>query len=315
MKLYIIGNGFDIHHGLRTNYKYYREFLQNIDCSVAYAYERICEYSPDYSEQWNNIESALSIDYNQITDEVISENYPDMQSDKDTYADAEIEMSNYTDFISDFTGRYFVQWLFLVTKFMPFVTKRISNLDTNSVFVNFNYTDTLECLYSIEKDKILHIHGDLFNLLPFYDLISDNLTQNKICINNTIRQEIQFGSAELIPSEVKSTLERQYENDDFYGASLSHAVDKMFEFSQNDSKNVTKNFLALNSFLTGKDITEIVIMGHSLCDADMPYYENILVPFYKDLKWTFYYRFDNDLLKIKQFIAKNNLREYQITYW
>lgn len=315
MNLYIIGNGFDLHHGLKTSYRDYREFLEYTNSSIAYSYERICDYSPDYSELWNDIEFSLNIDYEGITEDVISQNYPDMLSDKDTYADAEIEMSNYTDFISDFTGRYFVQWLFTVVKTLPSIKIRMEDLDTGSIFINFNYTDTLECLYSTDKNRIFHIHGDLANLNQFYNLILNCPLESRKFINNTIRQRIQFGSSELSENEVKTTLESQYENDDFYGASLSHAVDKIVEFSQYASKDITKNFDKLRTFLMGKDISEIVVMGHSLCDTDMPYYENFLIPCYKDLIWTFYYHSEKDLFRINQFITTNNLQNYQSIAW
>jgi hypothetical protein len=36
---------------------------------------------------------------------------------------------------------------------------RLVNIDNTSVFLNFNYTDTLQLVYGVPSDRVLHIHG------------------------------------------------------------------------------------------------------------------------------------------------------------
>lgn len=43
MWLFIIGNGFDFHHDLHTEYKYYKQWLEENDAHLFGDFER-CEY-------------------------------------------------------------------------------------------------------------------------------------------------------------------------------------------------------------------------------------------------------------------------------
>ena len=45
-KLYIIGNGFDLAHGLETEYKHFRRYLLVNEESFLYDLERLYGYSP-----------------------------------------------------------------------------------------------------------------------------------------------------------------------------------------------------------------------------------------------------------------------------
>jgi len=62
----------------------------------------------------------------------------------------------------------------------------------------------------------------------------------------------------------------------------------MVEFSEKASKDITKNFINLEVFLKSKTIDEVIIMGHSLCNADYLYYAKYFIPRFKNIKWTFF---------------------------
>ncbi|MDG3535014.1 AbiH family protein, partial [Klebsiella pneumoniae] len=55
MRLYIIGNGFDIRHGLPTRYKHFKSYVAKNDKEL---YDAIEEYIPA-GDEWNELESAL----------------------------------------------------------------------------------------------------------------------------------------------------------------------------------------------------------------------------------------------------------------
>lgn len=62
MKLYIIGNGFDLNHGLPTSYWNYRDYLAGNNSFLASNYERseylqAAEYRDD--TKWNDVEGGL----------------------------------------------------------------------------------------------------------------------------------------------------------------------------------------------------------------------------------------------------------------
>lgn len=69
--LYVIGNGFDLHHGLNTNYIDYRNYLeQNGECCW------LLKTYPKNNRFWADIERGLRIDYEQyIKDYINAFNY------------------------------------------------------------------------------------------------------------------------------------------------------------------------------------------------------------------------------------------------
>ena len=59
-KLLIIGNGFDLHHGMKTSYLNYREYLIEIGQeNIVDCYEKQDEISPDYL--WMNLEECIAM--------------------------------------------------------------------------------------------------------------------------------------------------------------------------------------------------------------------------------------------------------------
>ncbi|MEK8746646.1 AbiH family protein, partial [Escherichia coli] len=54
MRLYIIGNGFDMRHGLPTGYKHFKSYVEKNDQDL---YDAIEEYIPA-GDEWNELENA-----------------------------------------------------------------------------------------------------------------------------------------------------------------------------------------------------------------------------------------------------------------
>ena len=78
-RLFIIGNGFDIHHSLPTRYANFRDYVKNVDFLVFSTIEEIlnCYYYGEDISDWNEIEDKLRLfqdmDYYEILDnEVMS---------------------------------------------------------------------------------------------------------------------------------------------------------------------------------------------------------------------------------------------------
>ncbi len=65
-KLYIIGNGFDLHHEIPSGYRDFKMFLQKEDQRL---FELVEDYLPGIGEDWCDLESALGdIDIDHIID-------------------------------------------------------------------------------------------------------------------------------------------------------------------------------------------------------------------------------------------------------
>ena len=107
---------------------------------------------------------------------------------------------------------------------------------------------------------------------------------------------------------------------DFFGVSVEPAIREICSFIDKSTKKLDKNYPKLRAFLNNKEISEIVIMGHTLNGADSAYYKDILVPRYKDLKWIFMRHVDekkgiDNGKEIKDFIDKFGLHNKEIIDW
>lgn len=95
--LYIIGNGFDIHHGINSSYLNFRNWLEKAEPNI---YSQLCdlyEISTDENkakEWWSDFENMLSeVDLNNYVENVVIENYPDLS--KDDFRDRDYHAAEY----------------------------------------------------------------------------------------------------------------------------------------------------------------------------------------------------------------------------
>ena len=328
MKLYICGNGFDRHHNLPTTYGHYRDFLQEYHLGLLREYDGFPYLTETKDlDRWADVEAALCIDYEELFYQSVQANYPDVSSDSDSrWSEIDIDVEVLTKFINDFTGRSFFQWLYDANQ--SYAVADLA-LDKEALFINFNYTNTLQRLYGIPESSILHIHGALKNLdvrdilgqdiLPSFSTIeeaeiSEPLAEADKWSNGYIRNEIQFGATGITAEQVELDLSRQYGDDDFYAVSIEPAIGKLVDFVEKSTKHPEENYDRLIAFIEGKDIDEVIVMGVSLGAADDVYYSDILVPRLKNAKWTFML-YGDDSSRIDNFIHRHQLTNTDIQKW
>lgn len=139
----------------------------------------------------------------------------------------------------------------------------------NDYIVNFNYSKTIESLYS---KKVCHIHGE------------SNL------VNPPIMGHTKDFAIEYEYEEKKYALVRKFYKD----------YDSIIEFHKKYLKNIT-------------DADEIVVLGLGYNRTDYPYFERIknLIP---TAKWILYYFSDEDYIKAKKFVKKLNITNENVEY-
>ena len=312
MRLIICGNGFDLHHGYKTGYYDYRNFLVEHYPDSCNAFEDFPYINLSGSDKWSDLEQSLTISYEECIENAIDEGYPDWNDDSDSrWHGIDIDLEEQTKFIFDFTGRYFFQWL-TDTDFSD--PQELMDLDANDCYLTFNYTSTLEKVYNIKPENIMHIHGQI----DFVDETGE-LTKSIGDITTTgqveVTEEIQFGSVENNGETIKAEMERKYGQDDFYGASIEPGIYNIIEFCKVASKNLEMNYDSLNNFINNNVIEEVVVMGHSLIGVDCPYYADIIVPKLKDCRWVFHWHFNSDKKAIEEFIKKFSINNYSLVEW
>ena len=148
--LIILGNGFDLAHGLQTKYSDFRDYIWNNNREF---YEQLTKYIFE-DDLWNDFENALgSFDDGEIKEmsKAAYLNYDDNYYNYDRAISDELEFSTKI-------SEYLLEWVKSIDiKTKPAVSRKIINND--NIFINFNYTDTLEKVYDIVNNNILYIHG------------------------------------------------------------------------------------------------------------------------------------------------------------
>lgn len=299
MRLLIIGNGFDLHHGLKTGYKDYALFLQehfpntleSIQSSEYFDGE--CSDMFDYEDHfWTDIEGNLKFNYDLMLEESVGGYYPNLMEKSDArWHKAEFDSEAKVKIIDTaFTTHALVNWIQSIDVSKANESRKVK-LFSNDVFVSFNYTETLEQFYKVSPERILHIHG---------------------CISNP--DSLQFGNPEQTPSVVRKKFEDVYGEDEFYGMSIEPAANNYVALADSFSKDIDSNIPKLEEFLTGKNVDEVVIMGHSYSGVDKLYYEKLLIPRFMKAKWTIYCYTDNDFDDAQKYISEKNLNG-EAVYW
>lgn len=155
-RLVIVGNGFDLHHCMKTRYTDYRDYLLSIGKdNIVTCFEKCDELAPEY--MWNRLEEVIGL-----------LSYEDAYCYLTSYGSDEWRDSAHHDFQYEI-DKMTEYWPGLKDNLMGWIQNvkytnediRLQKLIAESThFLSFNYTNTLEVLYDIPKSKITYIHGD-----------------------------------------------------------------------------------------------------------------------------------------------------------
>ena len=268
MNLFIIGNGFDLEHGLLTSYSDFRNYLEELDVFFLESLEGMYGFSMKSKKEivkkflWKDFESNLS-----CIDEIgIIEQGEDVELGiEGEDIGVEDTLNSYWDsqykFIEDFND-YFMK---LVKEIDINVQRKTDVINSEDLFITFNYTLLLEEVYGISKYNILHIHGsiDEDDIIP----VMGHGDREKIL-------EIR----EIARNYKEKFREKQ--------SSIHNAIADYYERAL---KDVNFHILTNDSFFRRLiDVNSISIIGHSLGNVDMPYFKEIFDNVSEDTIWNIY---------------------------
>lgn len=155
-RLYIIGNGFDRYHGINSSYYDFRDWMRDNICYDGEEIESLFECD----DLWKSFEENLALlRYDVLAREKTEENPPNVASEhfENTLSDARCEVENLLEGWYEEVRKALPRWVRQLNRPNPDV--RLMLNDKDSVFLTFNYTRTLEDLYGISDDVVLHVHG------------------------------------------------------------------------------------------------------------------------------------------------------------
>ncbi len=248
--LYIIGNGFDRHHGLRSAYSHFGEYLAERDHET---FQYLEEYLHcDEQDFWSTFENNLAQLNSQALLEFASESLVGYGAENWSDAfhhDYQYEIDLVVRALSTKLLTRFTEWINQIE--VPLVAGlkgKLLSLDPSGRFLNFNYTSTLQTLYKIPAENILHIHG------------------------GPAGKKIILGHG-WDPSKAKPDMHADPEDVDPRIIQGDDIIRGYFEKTFKATNQVVK--LHREFFSSLKTIESIFIFGHSIGDVDLRYFSEI----------------------------------------
>ena len=241
---------------------------------------------------WNDFENALgSFDDGEIKEmsEAAYLNYDDNYYNYDRAISDELEFSTKI-------SEYLLEWIKSIDiKAKPVVSHKIINND--NIFINFNYTDTLEKVYDIANNNILYIHGRALS-----------------------NERLIIGHHNVFAYAGKQPLLLTYQEMDEW---IEYQMNMSWEESEKenqigryfvDTYKDTDQIIARNKifFDTINDVKIIFVLGHSLAYIDFSYFQKIKESVSEDCVWNITYHSVKDENNVKDFVKKLGIRDYQI---
>ncbi len=277
--LYIIGNGFDIAHGIESRYSdFYQYVLRNHGFGSPIGLMN--QFFGGSADFWSDIESAMG---NYDAENIYDVCKPEEPFDYDhAFRDSAIHEDSTDAFFNpamDQFDDFFCDW---VDSIVVRGCEKVYNLDSDDFYLTFNYTDTLETIYGIPSEQICHIHGS-------------RLDGNAYIIgHNHPVDPSDFNQDELLfkLNAMKTVVERMnHYKKDYDGIIAAHQ----------------QFFLKID----GK-IDAIKVIGHSLSPIDWPYLEYIVHLLGEDIPWIIQCHGMEDIERAKSFVSKDGMLNAKI---
>lgn len=302
MKLFVIGNGFDIGHGIPCKYSNFKEYLKDDRADILKVMEKFY-YTGEYSELWSDFETSLERDINYDSlSEIIGENSPnfgaDDFSDRDWYR-AKIYIEQECDELLKMVRAGFEGW---IASLKISDVKKKYDLDSTALYLTFNYTDVLEKAYNISTSNILHIHNKVGEELIFGH--GKNVDEFNV-------QKALYGdeNAHLTYDDDGNIESNAVGHEQFAEEAVCTFYKKMRKPTDQILKNQSDFFNGLTN------IKDVVVIGHSYNEIDLPYFIKIAQSTNNKTKWTLSYFSDTDKISAEKIMnslgIETHLRDYK----
>ena len=276
-KLYIIGNGFDLHHSLKTSYYNFAEYLRDKNKQLYENLESYVSYPSSDKYLWSKFEENLAnLDVEEIMSEY-ADTLPDYASDEFRDRDRHV----FPDIMDEFHTRLTSGLIEIFQQFIQDVEVGKTafyfkvELDNSAIFLTFNYTNTLEYIYNIGRERIIYIHNSAFN------------GNESVILGHGVDPK-SFEEERLLPPDNLNAdeLEYWYQMNDNWDYSYDTGKENLMKYFK-DTFKPTKDIIQRHDsfFRNSISISEVYILGHSISKVDHPYIETIIKSVRQDAKW------------------------------
>ena len=274
--LYIIGNGFDRAHGMPTGYGDFRRWLLQNN-RFDFIHELQSAYPARIKDDyllWSQFEKALG-EYDLET--VINWSWENLYLTVDSLGDQLFNNSFIDTQLPDIIDEAFTKWVRSIK--LPTV-KAYDCIGQEALYLTFNYTDTLEGLYQVPEQQVLHIHGRASR-------------GEKLIVGH---------NREINPSD--------YWDDNLDMRENNERMQRLTDMN-NLCKPVFKLLERNEYFFEGLgNVKDIQIIGHSCEEVDYPYFRKVKESVNTNALWHFNPYSDDDKVREKKLIEEIGIDNY-----
>ena len=287
MNLYIIGNGFDKAHGLKTDYWEFRNYLETKHLDFLLSFEKMYDiewldsseygYTEESQKRWENrVYLKLWEEFERFIGS------PNIQSMLDystsVLNDMDLDSGNYGikgtldehwrsefGFVNHFQD-YIKEWIINTVDLSTVKCKKVElQNNTDDIFLNFNYTNVLEEVYNVED--VLHIHGGIGEYSD-YDPVMGH------CNKHQIDEYTQYAT----------------EASEAYDEGNQSICEAVVDYLSSLYKD-TDHYISINKWFFNKikSVEKVIIFGWSAGEVDIPYLTQIRNSVPKNVEWDVYY--------------------------
>lgn len=274
--LYIIGNGFDIHHGLDTRYQSFAKYLEESNSEL---YDLLLTYyglpditDPDITDYeyglWSQFEEALAdLDYSSVLDDnsdwaanPSAEDFKDREWHQYQHQMELIIKDLTINLIGEFNN------FILKADYVSIPESALVEIEGDSQLLNFNYTGTLSEAYGIEDERITYIHKKAA------------AEESRIILGHGTDPANFEPEEEAPPAGLSEEELFEWEQDqaDQYDYSYESAREEILSYYTKAFKNTAEIIRENRKFFSNlSDIEKVIVLGHSMSKVDLKYFEEI----------------------------------------
>lgn len=260
--LFIIGNGFDLMHGVPSSYYNFRDSMgrHNELRNALEMYIKKEDLWAEFEESLAHLDDEAMLgtvnDWMDIFD--VKDQFDDDFSAADFFMAAETATGPAQTIIRELPKR-FRKWI--CTLKPTIAGKPLEGIINNqSTFINFNYTEFLETIYEVPKKNVWYIHGDRRNKKK--ELILGHAPGAGL--------EVEINPRGYSSKHSRMKNQTMYDLHETAGYHLSSYYDSTTKKSGNVIKANKDRFEALF------EVEHVVVIGHSLSAVDYPYFKELI---------------------------------------
>ena len=302
--LYIIGNGFDLHHGVRCDFEDFMKWLKKNDKSLFTDLTQVYD-DAENNNWWRDFENSLAqLNINYYANK--KGNLYDPEYIKDGSIEEKTEYASQRvieEFgkIKDSLRNDFQNWLSMAYE-NCFKNKKIQFPNEDSIFLTFNYTKTLEDIYEIDAKHIYHIHGvidDKDSMVFGHGLGVEELD------NMLKSQEPRID--EVWNKNLNRMIRLQIVTPKHKELAAFSTIESIVSLKKDVEKCIEKNKRFFNEIL---DVERIYVYGFSFSYIDIPYLEKIIRRTKPETHWVISWYSQDDKRRIMDFVIRYDIQNF-----